>query len=274
MIIKQLFNSEKRSRKMNRGKWLKRVIGFALISLILVGCGGAAVEPTVTPTIQPSPTPTIPPSPTPTVPPTPTPLSPEEILEFGGAATEELDSYHFTMVINMTTKAGGTPMETPIIFTGDFKAPDRFQGELKMELGELSIETEVIMIGESFYIRDPTSGEWQLSAEPATPFLPDDFVGLESINIPNMVNLTLLRETVLDGVPVYLVEGMLPPEVMDAVLGEAGGKNKVVYWIGVEDGWIRRVNIDAEFLLEDVEIHTTIIMNLSEFNKEIVIEAP
>ncbi len=244
---------------MNNKSYIKRLTVFTLTALMLVSCSGAAVEPTVTPTIPPS----------------PTPLSAEEILEFAVTEMAELDTYHFTMVIHMTASSGGTTTETPIIFSGDFKTPDRIQGEMKIEMGEFSVETEIISIGETVYIKDPSSGEWQMSTEQATPFNPDDFIGLEPSDIANMVGLTLQRETVLDGVPVYHLEGSLSPEVKEAIMGDVGGENKVAYWIGVEDGWIRQVNFDMEFLMDEVtEIQATIKLNFSEFNKEITIEAP
>lgn len=278
---------------MNSRGPLKLLVGFTLIVLILVGCGEAAVEPTVTPTmppsptptvmtsptatITPSPTPTIMPSPTPTIPPSPAPLSPEAILEVAVAEMEELESYHYEMIINMTVVSEGVPVETPITFSGDFKAPDRLQGELTLEMFGLTIETEVIVIGENVYIKNPESGEWEMSPESATPFTPKDFIGLKKNDIANMMDLTLIRETVLDDVSVYHLEGMLPAELMEALLGESGGRNKIVYWVGVQDRWIRQVNVDMEFIHEGdetAEIRATIILKLSEFNKEITIEAP
>ncbi|UCF59665.1 MAG: LppX_LprAFG lipoprotein [Anaerolineaceae bacterium] len=274
-------------------RFIKRLISFVLIALMMVGCGGAVVEPTVTPTIPPPPTSTITPSPTPTIPPSPTPtimpsvtptippspetLSPEAILEVAVTAMEELESFHFEMIIDMTVVSEGITIETPITFTGDFQAPDRLQGELTMQMLGLTIESEVIIIGEDVYIKDPESGEWEMTTEPATPFTPKELIGLKKSDIANMVDLTLIGEIVLDNVPVYHLETMLPPETMEVLLGEAGGTGKIVYWIGAEDGWIRQVNVEMEVIQagdEATEIHATIILKISEFNKQITIEAP
>lgn len=246
---------------MDRRRWLKRVIGFALITLILVGCGGPEIGPTATPT----------------VPPSPTPHSPEAILEMTAISMDDLESYHFEMVVHMTIVSGGTTVESPLIFTGDFQAPDRFQGELTLDMLGQSIEVEIIIIGEMFYITDPTSGDWLMSEEAVTPFTPQDFVGLEPSDLANMEGLTLLGENVLDGVPVYHLEGKLAAEAMELALGEAGGEVKAEFWIGVEDGWIRQANLEMEFVQEGdelAEVHATVFMTFSEFNKEIVIEAP
>jgi hypothetical protein len=252
---------ESESREMYNIRLLNRLISFALIALILVGCGGAAVEPTVSPTL----------------PPKATPLSPVKILESSFTAMDELDSYHFAMITHQTVVSEGTTQtRSPLIFTGDFKAPDRFRGEMKLELVEFSLEIEIIMIGESIYIKESTSGEWQMSAEPVMPFTPEDFIGFDKGEISNMEGLTLLRETILDGVPVYRIEGKLSIDAMEAVLGEFG-KNTVVYWIGVEDGWVRQVDFEMELFPVDDEIdkmRVRLIINFSEFNREISIEAP
>lgn len=246
---------------MNTRKTVKQVFGFTLIVLTLVGCGGPEIGPTTTPT----------------VPPSPTPLSPEVILEMTAASMDDLESYHFEMVAHMTIVSGGATLESPLNFTGDFQVPDRFQGELTMDMLGQSIEVEIIIIGETFYITDPTSGDWLMSNEAVTPFTPEDFVGLEQSDLANMDGLTLLGENVLDGVPVYHLEGKLAAEAMELALGEAGGEVKVEFWIGVEDGWIRRANLEMEFVQEGdelAEVNATVFITFSEFNKEIVIEAP
>jgi len=161
----------------NRRSW-KQMIVFTLITVMMVGCDGAVIEPTATPT----------------VPPSPTPLSSVTILESALATMEEVESYHFEMVLQMVISSEGTTMEVPLTFIGYFKAPDRLRGELTMELLGQMMETELISIGEISYIKDPTSGEWQMSTESATPFTPEDFVGLEPDDVANMVDLILIGE--------------------------------------------------------------------------------
>jgi hypothetical protein len=146
-----------------------------------------------------------------------------------------------------------------------------------MQLLGLTIESQVIIVGEDVYIKGPESGEWEMTAEPATPFTPKELIELEKNDIINMMDLTLIGETVLDDVPVYHLEAMVPPETMEVLLGEAGGTGKIVYWIGVEDGWIRQVNVEMEVIQEGdeaTEIYAAIVLKLSEYNKEITIEAP
>ncbi|HEY42968.1 MAG TPA: LppX_LprAFG lipoprotein [Anaerolineae bacterium] len=226
-----------------------------------MSCGGAAVDPTATPT----------------VPPSPTPLSATAILENSIAAMEELESYHFEMVMQMTFDSQGTTMEVPMTFIGDFKMPDRLRGEMTMEMFGSTIETEVIIIGETSYVKDPSSGEWQISSESATPFTPEDFIGLDQDDLADIENLLLLGEEDLDGVSAYHMTGKLPAEVLRAVLGEAEGDVKLAYWIGIEDGWMRQVDIEMKLFEEGgdpEEINATISLKFSEFNKEIIIEAP
>ena len=246
---------------MNNRRFLKQVLGFSLVTLILVGCGGATVEPTATPTILPS----------------PTPLSAKAILEMAVATMEELESYHFEMILQMTISSEGTTAEVPLTFIGDFKAPESLRGELTMEMLGLTIETEFISIGGIFYIKDPTSGEWQISTESATPFSPEDFVGLEPDDIANMEDLVRLGEEDLDGVPVYHIQGKVSAETLEAAIGKAKGDVKVDYWIGIEDGRVRQVDVEMELFVEggdQEELNATASFKISEFDKEVIIEAP
>jgi hypothetical protein len=198
-------------------------------------------------------------------------------LEFSLAAMKEVESYHFEMILQMAISSEGTITEVPLTFIGDFKMPDRLRGEVTMEMFGQTIETELITIGETAYIKDPISGEWQISSEAATPFTPEDFVGLEPDDIANMQDLILLEEEGQDGVPVYHLKGKMSTESLESTLGEVEGEIKVEYWIGVEDGRIRQVDIEMEIFEEggaQEELYATVSFKFSEYDKEVVIEAP
>ena len=189
----------------------------------------------------------------------------------------ELESYHFEMLIQMTVETEGTTMETPVTFIGDFVAPDRFQGEVIMDMMGQTMTVQTIMIGETVYIRDAETSEWQMTTGDIAPFSPEDFIGFEQDQIANMGDLELMGQSVLDGVNVYHLQGTLTAEQM-ALTGEtAEGEISVDYWIGVEDGWVRQVNLDMQIIAdieETGEFTATMQVFFSEFNQDITIDAP
>ncbi len=148
-------------------------------------------EPTSTPapTATPVPTPSPTPAPTATPVPTPSPMpaptampvtsapvvatpapapageaDAEDILAAVLDALAEAESYHFLVEAVITVKEEGTTLELPFTFEGDFQRPDRLRGDMTMSLGFFSIETEIVLIGEDYYAKNPTTGEWEANS--------------------------------------------------------------------------------------------------------------
>lgn len=148
-------------------------------------------EPTATPAPTPSPTPaptatpvpTATPAPTATPVPTATPAptaisapdatavptlaSGQNAAEIVSAALDALakaESYHFMVEAVIEVEEEGTTLELPFTFEGDFQQPDRLRGEMTMSLGFFSVETEIVLIGEDYYAKNPISGEWEANS--------------------------------------------------------------------------------------------------------------
>ena len=120
---------------------------------------------------MPAPTPTSTATPIPAAPELPTPApSPEGEADAGaivaGAldALAEAESYHFLVEAMIEVEEEGTTLELPFTFEGNFQKPDRLRGEMTMSLGFISVETEVVLIGEDYYAKNPVSGEWEVNS--------------------------------------------------------------------------------------------------------------
>ena len=274
-------------------------IAFGLIFIIiLAACTQTASAPTPAPTAAPTVTPTPSPTPTPVPSPTPAPtatatpapvisgnatggLSPQQIMEMALAAMTEVESFHFELESTVSTSTDDADVGLPISFIGDYQAPDRIRGKLSLSLGFFSIEMETIAIGDTTYITNLDSGEWEVSSglgfgvpNPAELAVPGG-VSLEG--------LTLVGEEDLDGIRVYHLKGAAPASIFgDASDAEAD------FWIGVDDLRIRKVTAKGEvsfgdsgglglpFGGADLSGFATISLTVkfSDYDEPVVIEAP
>lgn len=272
------------------------VITKLLISamFIIVACGPSTEEiatqtaaawtatPTITNTPVPSPTP-LPPTSTPTPEPSPTPQpitdapTIEEILERTNLAMAAAQSYHFEMSVGVETSASGLAISIPMTFSGDYLSPDKMQATLNVELFGIVTETKFVTIGDLEYSTDIETGEWVLDAEMFLPIDPNDFVGANEIilNTPELVGIE-----VVDGIQTYHLVGVIPADI----LGEdfSGQENDVAveYWIGVDDFLVRRLKLSLILFSEmvegtgETELAINVDLTISEYGKEVVIEAP
>lgn len=254
----------------------------SLVALLAVACEeGAATSTTAsqaqasTPAPTPSPAPTPFPSPTPT----PIPLSAIEVMEGAAAAMQAVGSLHFEMQTGVKVEVQGSVVNVPIRLTGDYQAPDRSRATMLVSLLFLSVESQVVIIGDTAYITNPATGEWQV-IEGAAPFYADA-VRLPTADLTSLRGLTLLGAETLDGMRVYHVAGTLPAGVFDPTIGEF----RADFWIGVENGLPVQIKAEGAFdltkevaaLLGNVaagRASVSIALKLSDFGKPVSIEAP
>ena len=259
------------------------LVAALVITGVSAACGGASTDATPEPAATGTPTaPPVAPSPTPE--PTLTPSStltppatdPEDILDAALAATNALDSFHFDMEAVISIVSEDASIELPIELSGDYKAPDMLQSTLSMSLGPLTIETEVVDIGDVVYVKDQEAGVWIVEESAgAVLFDPSDFIDPESMN-PR--GITLAGTETLDGVEYYVVEA-----VADDPLG-SGGELDIAFWVEVDGGPIARVRAEGEANLgeggpfSDIGIPSAVgmvlTMRLSDYNEDVTIEAP
>ncbi len=276
---------------------------LALITVLGIACSKAAPEPTPAPTASPTatPTPTPQPTPSPTATPTPVPqptpipmstsapqpqaapalekdLSAREILATSAAAMEQVGSLHFDMEISMKLDSQGMAIDVPMRLVGDFQAPDRTQGTLTVSIVLISIESQVISIGDTTYVTDPQSGEWNVIPG-GMPLVagPAEFIAADPSDVTELV---VVGVEALDGTQVYHLAG----KTSAGIFGESGGESEVGYWIGVEDAYLRQVFATGvvdpqggEALLGVLAAGSgavSVTVRLSEFGKSVSIEAP
>jgi len=187
-------------------------------------------------------------------------------------AAQEEESYHFEMEMELAVTEGEITMEIPITFSGDFQPPDRMQGTVSITMFGSTIEMETITIGETSYAVNPLTGEWEESAEPASPFAPEDFAVVPD----EFEDLVLVGEDTLDGTRVYHLRGAVSSGVLGEVLAGTEGEIRVEHWIGVEDGRLRQSVIEGELSMPDDagSIDLSVTMAYSDYGQDVEIEPP
>jgi len=285
-----------------------RPLLFSLMLVLLAACEQPADSlqqlsaatanpiPIQTATATPLPTPTPAPSPTPTPVPTATATSiptsnsvlgqdASDIIESSLSVMQEIESFHFEMEAKLSMDSGGTPMELPISFVGDYQAPDRTRGKIIISLGFISLEMETVTIGDKAYTTNPQTGEWEVTPGSAMGLPgPTDIAGLTDNS--SVEGVSVIGETTLNGTQVLHLQGKPPKDLF----GDAEGDINTELWIGLEDSLIRQIKIEGDIPLDSLDIApfgaplgeglsggtATILLTVtfSNYNEPIEIEAP
>ncbi len=253
------------------------VAPLIIVALLLGACGDEP-EPTPTPLptntptatpVPPIPTPTATPIPTPTVTPTPTPQPvatptaatvptpaapssstsptpmPDPALDIMNAArTAMAEAVTFALEIDIVldVRTGGLAVEVPVKYAGDLHVIGYSSADLTITIPFQVIESKLITSSGTSYIFDAVANTWEpLPGD--SPFFagPSVFLGLDASDATDVV---LVRSETLDGAKTHVVSAKRP----GVEIGGATGDLDVLYWIGVDDGLLHKV--EASGLVE------------------------
>ena len=217
--------------------------------------------PTATPIPASAPTQAATPIPADTPTPEPAPAakdvrSPSEILADASNALDELDSFHLFTELVISTAQGGTSIEFPITLEAVFQKPFDSAGSLNIDIGFFSIEMQFISVDGEFYMTDLKSGEWVLGASvnELLPLNPSDFGDADNLIGPGLFEesgkLTLEGTEDIGGVEAYRITASADSESV-AVLEGIDGELDMTFWVGVEDGLLRRITANGQLGIPD-----------------------
>ena len=250
--------------------------------------------PTVasTPTSTPAPTavstPTSPPAPTATSEPTATPVLPsaQEVLNAVTVAMSGVTTAHVESEITVQVGLGGTSLDIKAEVAGDLVVPDRSHLTMKVATVDITVEFEIITIGNDSYLKNPVTGEWETNTESALP------LGIETFSMgafgtdfqPEVsADFTLTGIEELAGERVYHLSGAVTgadlAELMDDQSASQGEAN-VQYWVGVDDYLVRKTDVVFEDSSTDPLTgvafmnQVTYVTILSDYNRPVTIEKP
>ena len=135
----------------------------------------------------------------------------------------------------LDVRTGGLAIEVPVKYAGDLHAIGYSSADLTITIPFQVIESKLITSGGTNYLLDPVANKWaRLPGD--SPFFagPIVFLGSDAVDTTNIV---LVRSETLDGTDTHVVSATRP----GVEIGGATGDLDVVYWIGVDDGLLRKV---------------------------------
>ena len=162
-----------------------------------------------------------------------------------------LESYRYSMKIDVATVSDDLVTNMPISVEGAYRAPDRYSAVLEVNLGFFGkLEIPVIAIGDAVYIQDPNFGEWQ-KVEPGEDlsyfdpdfiaFLANPAASVSPDYVGRLKNLRLGATETIDGADARAVSFTLPDGGADDRYPKLGEVD-VSVWIGVADAVMRRID--------------------------------
>ena len=242
----------------------------------------ATAEPTATPTPEPTSTPT--PVPSPTATPEPALPTVREIIDAAAAAMASVESGSITLE-GSAALGGDVSLETTLVLSGDFQAPDRSRFTTSISAAGVSLEYDSIVIGEDGYQENLFTGDWEASQDARSILGDSGYLGqLDLALIDEDIALITLEGVVdLDGVRVYHLKGDLPGSAAANITGDStinedaqGEPLEAEMWIGVEDSLVRKMSLGFQ-LTDDLSgqtINALTILTYSDFGKDVDIQAP
>ena len=137
--------------------------------------------------------------------------------------------------IVLDVRTGGLAIEVPVKYAGDLHAIGYSSADLTITIPFQVIESKLITSSGTSYIFDVTANAWEpLPGD--SPFFagPSVFLGSDASDATDVV---LVRSESLDGTDTQVVSAKRP----GVEIGGATGDLDVIYWIGVGDGLLRKV---------------------------------
>ncbi len=211
-------------------------------------------------------------------------MSPRGIIEATIQAMQNVRSFHFAIEATVQANTEQIRTEIPLRFEGDFQAPDRARGKLVVSLGFISFEIETINIGDTAYVTNIETGEWEGTSGGAFDLPgPQEFTSADAFDIEG---LTLVGQETLQGIRVFHLRGQPPRGLFG---GDQEGEFSSDLWLGVDDFLIRRLVAEGDIPMEGVSAllggqlggagltgnaTMTMTIEFSNYNEPVEIEAP
>ena len=206
-------------------------------------------------------------------------LPPAQILlERALEALAGLDSWHLEVDMPLAVKFRGLSIEAPIRYTGNFRAPNRLEGDLSLQLLGLVVQKEMVFETQTMMVGNAAGGGRWVSQRPASILY---MMGVVGFHPGKMQDVEVVGTETLDGVEVYHLTGTVPVEEMafarEGMEVALEGDLQYDVWIGVDDGLPRQGIVGGELEVTgeaEVTLQVVGLATLSDFGLPAIAAEP
>ena len=187
---------------------------------------------------------------------------------------QAVSSFHFVL----DQQGGTTPIALGISMKkidGDVVRPDRLKMTISGTVVGMTIEVQMIKVGETIYMTNPLSGKWEIPPaefDVLTVLDPNAFIAAV---MKNAVSPARLNDEEAGGVLCYHLSGTIDSGDLSAITGSStkGVPITTEIWIGTGDFLVRQVSLKGKITESEVE-GIIRLLHLSDFDKPVSIELP
>jgi lipoprotein LprG len=199
--------------------------------------------------------------------------SAEELVSESAAKTAAVKTFHLVVDIeNVPTPSSGLGLT---FVDGDVIVPDKLRGKVGGTFLGLSLSSELVVVGDQYFLKIPFSGRWQkidVGTLPSAFFDPEQ--GILAV-IEGANDLKRDGSEDVGGVPCYRLTGTVRADSLTPLLNTAEGEQEVTMevWIGEDDMLIRRVRLSGPISSDEGDDAVRTV-ELSAFDEPVEISAP
>jgi lipoprotein LprG len=198
--------------------------------------------------------------------------SAEELVADTVAKTGAIQSFHLAIDTEQTDVSNSGLSLTFV--DGDVQVPDRLEGKVGGKFLGLAISTDLIVVGDDYYLRVPFSG-WRkidVSTLPSAFFDPEH--GILAV-IQGASGLKRDGSEEVAGVDTYRVTGTVKAEDLKTLLNNAEGDQelRLDVWIGKDDKLVHRLRLTGPIEPREDEDAVRNV-ELSKFDEPVHVEPP
>lgn len=196
-----------------------------------------------------------------------------EIVSQSAATTSAVKTFHLLVSFeNVPTPSSGLGLT---IVDGDVAVPDKLEARVGGTFHGVPLTSELIVIGQQHFLKDPFSGKWTKVAVAMTPVaFFDPTKGVLAV-IKSARDIRDDGSEDVGGVACHRLKANVPASALTPLLGNTASAKllAVELWIGKSDKLLRRVRLSGPIAAGEAS-STQRTVELSAFDEPVQITAP
>jgi hypothetical protein len=199
--------------------------------------------------------------------------SADDLVSETVAKTGAIKSFHLSIdTKNVATSGSGLSLT---FVDGNVLVPDRLKGKIGGTFAGIPITTELIVVGDRYYLKSPFGNTWQkidVATLPSAFFDPEH--GILAV-IQGASDLKRDGSEDVGGVGCYRVTGKVQADELKTLLSDARGTQELdmELWIGKDDMLVRRLRLTGP-ISPDEDANAVRTVELSQFDEPVHVSAP